>query len=92
MEFMTLSVPFAERQKILMKKILDIEFAPLATYQSLIGDLFSVISLHSNFKEWLCSNINQLVYFRDFEEREFYGMGFFYEHQPREEGVAKSSN
>ena len=51
---------------------------PLATYQSIIGDLFSVISMHTNYKNWLCSNINQLVYFRDPENREFSSMGFFY--------------
>lgn len=57
---------------------------PLATYQSIIGDLFSVISMHTNYKNWLCSNINQLVYFRDPENREFSSMGFFYEHQSQE--------
>jgi hypothetical protein len=67
-----------------MKKILEIEYEPIATYQSLIGDLFSVISLNDSFKQWLCSNINQLVYFRDYKECEFYGMGFFYEHQAKE--------
>lgn len=67
-----------------MKKILNIEKEPIVTYQSILADLFSTVSLHNYFKPWLCSNFNQIVYIRDNREREFHGMGFFYEHQPKE--------
>lgn len=66
-----------------MRKILKTVY-PVANYQSLISDLFSVIYTCDFLKPWVCNHVNQFVFIRDLEQVEFKGMVFFYEHQPKE--------
>lgn len=69
-----------------MNKTLSIEY-PILDGHPVFSDLFSFMYCYDCFKNWVCDNLNQIVYIRDYQEREFFSKGFFYEHQPKEQVV-----